>query len=40
MITDIILISGGLFLLVLIMAFVLNPPEAFVKRVFHRRPRK
>jgi hypothetical protein len=26
-----------LLLLILIMALVLNPPEAFIKRIFHRR---
>jgi hypothetical protein len=38
--TDIIFISGGLLLLILIMALVLNPPEAFIKRIFRRGPRE
>jgi hypothetical protein len=40
MLTDIILICAGVVLLIVIMALVLNPPEAFIKRVFGRRPRQ
>lgn len=36
MLTDILLVAGGLIALILIMAFVLNPPEAWVKKAFHR----
>jgi hypothetical protein len=39
MILDIILLAVGLILLIAIMALVLNPPEEFIKRVFHRRRR-
>jgi hypothetical protein len=37
MVTDIVLVVAGLVVLVLIMAFVLNPPEAWVKRFFNRK---
>lgn len=37
MFLDIILIAAGLIVLVLIMAFVLNPPEAWVKKFFKRK---
>jgi len=40
MLKDIILVCGGVLLLILIMALVLNPPEAFIKRVFRRRSRE
>lgn len=33
---DVVLIIAGLVFLVLMMAFVLNPPEAWIKRVFLR----
>jgi hypothetical protein len=37
MLTNILLVVAGFVALVLIMAFVLNPPEAWVKRFFHRK---
>ena len=32
-------VVAGLILLILLMAFVLNPPEAWVKKAFKRRNR-
>jgi len=37
MLLDVILVIAGLIALVLLMAFVLNPPEAWIKRVFLRK---
>jgi hypothetical protein len=37
MLLNIILIAAGLIALILIMAFVLNPPEAWVKKMFKRK---
>jgi hypothetical protein len=37
MFLNIILIAAGFIALVLIMAFVLNPPEAWVKKFFKRK---
>lgn len=34
----IILVGGGLLLVIATMVLVLNPPEAWVKKVFHRKP--
>ncbi len=31
---DIVFVVSGLVFLVLVMAFVLNPPEAWIKKVF------
>jgi Na+-transporting methylmalonyl-CoA/oxaloacetate decarboxylase gamma subunit len=39
MLTEEIIIGVGLVLIVLIMALIMNPPEALVKRVFHRKSR-
>lgn len=36
MLFDIALIVGGLFIVLAMMIFVINPPEAWIKRVFHR----
>jgi hypothetical protein len=40
MVTDFILVGLGLLALILIMAFVLNPPEAWIKKVFHPKPKR
>jgi hypothetical protein len=37
---DLALIVLGLIFIVLIMAFVINPPEAWIKRVFNSKPKK
>jgi len=37
MLPEIIIISVGLILIVLIMALIMNPPEALIKRVYHRK---
>jgi hypothetical protein len=37
MLLDIVLIAAGFIVLVLIMALVLNPPEAWVKKFFNRK---
>jgi regulator of protease activity HflC (stomatin/prohibitin superfamily) len=33
---DLIIIVLGVLLVVAMMVFVINPPEAWIKRVFHR----
>lgn len=33
---NLLLIILGLVVIVLMMAFIINPPEAWIKRVFHR----
>lgn len=35
---DVALIAGGLLIVILMMIFVINPPEAWIKKVFHRGP--
>jgi len=37
MLLDIALIVFGLIVVIAMMIFVLNPPEAWIKRVFHRK---
>jgi hypothetical protein len=37
MLVDIVLIAAGFIFLVLIMALVLNPPEAWLKKFFNRK---
>jgi hypothetical protein len=34
---DVVLVIVGLVFLIAVMAFVLNPPEFWVKRAFHRK---
>lgn len=33
----VLLVAGGLVVVIAIMVFVMNPPEAWVKRAFHRK---
>ena len=40
MLPEIIIISVGLILIVLIMALIMNPPEALIKRVYHRKSKE
>jgi len=40
MLLDIIWVVLGLVFLVVVMALVLNPPEAWVKRAFHGKNKK
>lgn len=40
MLTEIIIIAVGMILIVLIMALIMNPPEALIKRVYHRKPKE
>ena len=37
---DIALIVGGLIIVLAMMIFIINPPEAWVKKMFHRDPRQ
>jgi regulator of extracellular matrix RemA (YlzA/DUF370 family) len=37
MLLDIALVAFGLIVVIAMMIFVLNPPEAWIKRVFHRK---
>jgi len=37
MLTEEIIIGLGLVMIILIMALIMNPPEAFIKRVFYRK---
>ncbi len=37
---DIALIAFGLIFVILVLVFVINPPEAWVKRVFHGQSKK
>lgn len=40
MLFDIALIVGGLVIVLAMMIFVINPPEAWIKKVFHRDTRQ
>jgi len=40
MLPEIIIISVGLILIVLVMALIMNPPEALIKRVYHRKSKE
>jgi uncharacterized membrane protein len=40
MLLNIIWIGLGLIFLIAVMAFVLNPPEAWVKRAFHGKKKQ
>ena len=35
----VILVAGGLLFVIAMMVFVLNPPEAWIKKVFHKKPK-
>ncbi len=37
---DIALIVGGLAIVLAMMIFVINPPEAWIKKMFHRDARQ
>jgi Na+-transporting methylmalonyl-CoA/oxaloacetate decarboxylase gamma subunit len=39
MLTEEIIIGVGMVMIVLIMALIMNPPEALLKRVYHRKPK-
>lgn len=39
MLVEEIIIGVGLVLVVLVMALIMNPPEALVKRFYHRNPK-
>jgi hypothetical protein len=40
MLPEIIIISVGLIMVVLIMALIMNPPEALVKKFYHRNSKR
>jgi len=40
MLAEIIIISVGLIMIILIMALIMNPPEALIKRVYHRKSKE
>jgi hypothetical protein len=40
MLTEEIIIGVGLVMIVLIMALIMNPPEALIKRVYHRNSKR
>jgi hypothetical protein len=40
MLAEIIIIAVGMVLIILIMALIMNPPEALIKRVYHRKSRQ
>jgi hypothetical protein len=37
MATEIVIIAVGMILIIVIMALIMNPPEALIKRVYHRK---
>jgi hypothetical protein len=40
MLPEIIIIAVGMIMVVLIMALIMNPPEALVKRFYHRNSKR
>lgn len=38
MVLEVIIMALGVVIIVLVMAFIVNPPEAWVKKFFHREP--
>ena len=34
-----ILVGGGIVVVIATMIFVINPPEAWIKRAFHKKPK-
>ena len=40
MLAEIVIISVGMILIILIMALIMNPPEALIKRVYHRKSKE